>query len=41
MTLRADKELKSKKFSEKKVYILAKAIDSKRKFEIKDRKISV
>ena len=33
--LRTDKDLKSKNFRVKKVYILAKRIDSKRKFEIK------
>ena len=41
MTLRTDKDLKSKKFIWKKVYILAKHIDSKsqkRQFEIKAKK---
>ena len=32
MTLRTDNDLKSKNFRGKKVYIYAKAIDSKRKF---------
>ena len=40
MTLRTDKDLKSKNVRGKKVYILAKDIDSKRKFEIKAKKIS-
>ena len=40
MTLRTDKDLKSKNVREKKVYILAKDIDLKRKFEIKANKIS-
>ena len=35
MTLYTGKDLKSKKFKEKKVYILARDINSKRKFEIK------
>ena len=39
MTLSTDKDLKSKNFRGKKVYILAKDIDSKRKFEIKAKKI--
>ena len=34
-TLRTDKDLKSKNVRGKKVYILAKDIDTKRKFEIK------
>ena len=38
MTLRTNKDLKSKKFKGKKVYILAKDIDSKRKLEIKAKK---
>ena len=38
MTLRTDKDLKSKNVRWKKVYILAKDIDSKRKFEIKAKK---
>ena len=38
MTLCTDKDLKSKNFRGKKVYILAKDIDSKRKFEIKAKK---
>ena len=38
MTLRTDKDLKSKNFKSK-VNILAKDIDSKRKFEIKATKI--
>ena len=37
-TLRTDKDLKSKNARGKKVYILAKNIDSKRKFEIKAKK---
>ena len=41
MTLRTDKDLKSKNFRGKKVYIIAKNIDSKRKFEIKAKQISV
>ena len=40
MTLRSDKDLKSKKFKGKKVYILAKYIDSKRKLEIKAKTIT-
>ena len=40
MTVRTDKDLKSKNFKGKKVYILAKDIDSKRKFEIKAKKMS-
>ena len=40
MTLRTDKDLKSKNVSGKKIYILAKDIDSKRKFEIKAKKKS-
>ena len=40
MTLHTDKDLKSKNFRVKKVYILAKDIDLKRKFEIKAKKIS-
>ena len=36
--IRTDKDLKSKNVRVKKVYILAKDIDSKRKFEIKDKK---
>ena len=40
MTLRTDKDLKSKNFKRKKVYILAKDIHSKRKLEIKAKKIS-
>ena len=39
MTLRNDKDLKSKKFWGKKCYILAKDIDSKRIFEIKAKKM--
>ena len=39
MTLRTDKDLKSKDFKEKKVNILGKNIDSKRKFEIKAKSI--
>ena len=39
MTLQTDKDLKSKS-SGGKVYILAKDINSKRKFEIKAKKIS-
>ena len=35
MILHIDKDLKSKTFREKKVYILAKDFNSKRKFEIK------
>ena len=38
MTLRTDKDLKSKNVKVKKVCILAKDIDSKRKFEIKAKK---
>ena len=38
MTLRTDKDIKLKKFQGKKVYILAKYIDSKRKFKIKAKK---
>ena len=38
-TLRTDKDLKSKNVRGKKVYILAKDIDSKRKFEIKAKKM--
>ena len=38
MTLRTDKDLKSKNVREKKVYILPKDMDSKRKFEIKAQK---
>ena len=38
MTLRTDKDLKSKNFMGKKVNILTKDIDSKRKFEIKAKK---
>ena len=41
MTLRTDKDLKSKNFRGKKVYILAKEIDSKRKFEIKAKKFRI
>ena len=37
-TLRTDKDLKSKNYRGKKAYILAKYIDSKRKFEIKAKK---
>ena len=40
MTLRTDKDLKSKTFGGKKVNVLAKDIDSKRKFEIKAKKNS-
>ena len=40
MTLRSDKDLKSENFRGKKVYILAKDIGSKRKFEIEVKKIS-
>ena len=41
MTLRTDKDLKSKKFRGKKfICILANDIDSKRKFEIKANQIS-
>ena len=39
MTLHTDKDLKSKKIKRKKVYVLAKYIDSKRKFEIKAKQI--
>ena len=39
MTIFTDKDLKSKNVRGKKVYILAKDIDSKRKFEIKAKKI--
>ena len=39
MNLRTDKDLKSKNFRGNKVYILAKDIDSKRKFEIKAKKL--
>ena len=38
MTLCTDKDLRSKYILEKKVYILAKDIDSKRKFKIKAKK---
>ena len=38
ITLYTDRDLKSKNVKEKKVYILAKDIDSKRKFEIKAKK---
>ena len=38
MTLRTDKDLKSKNLRRKKVYILVKDIDAKRKFVIKARK---
>ena len=38
MTFRTDKDLKTKNFRGKKVCILAKDIDSKRKFEIKAKK---
>ena len=41
MNLRTYKDLKSKKFRGKKIYILAKDVDSKRKFEIKAKKMSV
>ena len=40
MTLHTDKDLKSKNVREKKVYLLAKNINSKRKFEIKVKKNS-
>ena len=40
MTLHPDKDLESKNVREKKVYMLAKDIDSKRKFEIKAKKKS-
>ena len=40
MTLHTDKDLKPKKFRGKKVYILAKDIDSNRKIEIKAKTIS-
>ena len=40
MILRSDKDLKSKNFKGKKVYILAKDIDSKRKLEIKAKTIT-
>ena len=40
MTLRTDKDLKSKNFRWVKVFILAKDTDSKRKFEIKAKQIS-
>ena len=40
MILLTDKDLKSKSFRRKKVYILPKDIDSKRKFEIKAKKNS-
>ena len=40
MTLRTDKDHKSKNLRRKKVYILVKDIDSKRKFEIKAKNIS-
>ena len=39
MTLHTNKDLKSKNVMGKKVYILAKDIHSKRKFEIKAKKI--
>ena len=39
MTLCTDKDLKSKNFKRKKVYILAKDSDAKRKFKIKAKKI--
>ena len=38
MNLHADKDHKSKRFRKKKVYILAKDFDLKRKFEIKASK---
>ena len=38
MTFRTDKVLKSKNLRDKKVYILAEDIDSKRKFEIRAKK---
>ena len=38
MTFLTDKALKSKNYSEQIVYILAKNIDSRRKFEIKAKK---
>ena len=41
MTIFTDKDLKSKNVRGKKVYILAKDIDSKRKFEIKAKKIQL
>ena len=41
MTFHTDKGLKSKNFRGKKVYITVKDIDSKRKFKIKSRKMSV
>ena len=40
MTLQMYKDHKSKKLREKKVYILADDINSKRKFEIKAKQIS-
>ena len=40
MTLHIDRDLKSNNFRGKKVYILAKDIDSTRKFEIKAKKVS-
>ena len=40
MILHTDKDLKSKNVRGKKIYILAKDIDSERKFEIKAKKIS-
>ena len=40
MTLRTDKDHESKNCIGKKVYILAKDIGSKRKFEMKAKKIS-
>ena len=41
MILHTDKDLKSQKFREKKfIYILAKDINSKRKFEIQSQKNS-
>ena len=40
MTLRSDKDLKLKNFKGKKVYILTKDIDSKRKLEIKAKTIT-
>ena len=40
MTLRTDKDLKSKNFREKKVYILAKDIDSKENLKSKPKEIS-
>ena len=39
MTLQTDKDLKSKNFRGKKGYILAKNIDSKKKNQIKGKKI--